>query len=615
MKLKILLFAFISLLFSCSENTDNNSDDTANKAVSETDRLNSWFEEKYAEQLRFSPIELTFQGSKELYGQINDFSKEAEKENLQWQIASLEELEDRFNYELLDAEAQTSYDLWKYRVELSIEGEKYSDHDYLFEQMDGFHTFLPTFLMSFHEVESVSDLEAYIQRIDGIGNAITRLLERAEKASKQGVRPPAFSYEFVLDESRKLISGQPFEDSAEDAPVWANVQEKVQSLLDSEALTEEQAAGYKEKAAHHLRESFGPAYRDLISFVEEDSKNTTAEPNGVSALPDGENYYNYMLSLRTTTELSADDIHNLGLQEVERLRKEMIELKDATGFEGDLQSFFAFIRDSIDDDRFYYPDTDDGRKAYIDDATQAIENIKSQLPGYFGLLPKADLIVKRVEPFREQPGAAQHYFPSTPDGSRPGIYYAHLSDMKAMPKNQLEVIAYHEALPGHHMQIAIAQEKDDLPRFRRQGGYTAYVEGWALYSELLAKEIPGTYQDHYSDFGRLSTEIWRAIRLVVDTGLHAKGWSEQQAVDYFAANSPEPLASIRSEVQRYLVLPGQATSYKIGMLKILELRAKAQEALGEAFDIRAFHDQILGGGALPLSLLEKRIDRWLESQK
>ena len=265
----------------------------------------------------------------------------------------------------------------------------------------------------------------------------------------------------------------------------------------------------------------------------------------------------------------------------------MVAIKNEVGFKGDLPAFFAELRDNKDDPRYYYPNTDEGRQAYIKDATAAIDKIKAVLPKYFGILPKADLVVRRVEPFREQPGAAQHYFPSTPDGSRPGVYYAHLSDMKAMPKHELEVIAYHEGLPGHHMQIAIAQELISVPTFRRQAGFTAYSEGWGLYSEWLAREMPGTYQDPYSRFGRLGSEIWRAIRLVVDTGLHAKGWSEEQAVQYFLANSATTEAQARSEIRRYMVLPGQATSYKIGMLKIQELRRKAETALGARFDIRA----------------------------
>jgi uncharacterized protein (DUF885 family) len=289
----------------------------------------------------------------------------------------------------------------------------------------------------------------------------------------------------------------------------------------------------------------------------------------------------------------------------------MEKIKEDVGFEGTLQEFFAFLRE---DPQFYFPDTDEGREGYLQAARDHIATISARLPDYFGTLPKADLEVKRVEPFREQPGAAQHYFPGTPDGSRPGVYYAHLSDMNAMPKHQLEVVAYHEGNPGHHMQISIAQELESVPKFRTQSFVNAYSEGWGLYAERLAREM-GAYEDPYSNFGRLSSEIWRAIRLVVDTGLHAKGWSEQEAVDYFLENSSSSEGAIRSEVRRYLVIPGQATSYKIGMMKILELREKAKSELGDRFDIKGFHDTVLGGGALPLGILERRVNEWVASRK
>jgi uncharacterized protein (DUF885 family) len=292
----------------------------------------------------------------------------------------------------------------------------------------------------------------------------------------------------------------------------------------------------------------------------------------------------------------------------------MVKIKEEFGFEGSLPEFFTFLRDTKDDERLYYPNNDEGRQGYIDDATAAIDKIKAELPNYFGILPKADMVVKRVEAFREQDGAAQHYFPSTPDGSRPGVYYAHLSDMTSMPKRELEVIAYHEGLPGHHMQIAIQQELEGVPTFRTQAGFTAYSEGWALYSEWLAKQMPATFEDPLSDFGRLGSEIWRAIRLVVDTGLHAKGWTEQEAIDYFKANSAVTEEQAISEVRRYLVLPGQATSYKVGMLKIQELRADAEKKLGDKFDIKGFHDTVLGGGAMPLSILERRVQQWVAKQ-
>jgi uncharacterized protein (DUF885 family) len=345
--------------------------------------------------------------------------------------------------------------------------------------------------------------------------------------------------------------------------------------------------------------------------MESDLPNTDADARGASALPEGEAFYNYRLFQNTTLNLTADEIHNIGLSEVARIRSEMEAIKNSVGFEGDLQAFFEFIRT---DEQFFYPNTDEGRQGYIDDSTAFFDFMRQELPNYFGILPKADLVVKRVEAFREQDGAAQHYYPGTPDGSRPGVYYAHLSDMNSMPKNEMEAIAYHEGLPGHHMQISIAQELESVPQFRTQAGFTAYIEGWALYSELLSKEM-GAYNNPYSDFGRLITEMWRAIRLVVDTGLHSKGWSEMQARQYFYDNSPIAEGQVISEVRRYLVWPGQATAYKMGMLKIMELRAKAKQELGDKFDIRGFHDAVLGGGAVPLPVLERVINDWIDSQK
>src|SRR5690606_34448770 len=295
------------------------------------------------------------------------------------------------------------------------------------------------------------------------------------------------------------------------------------------------------------------------------------------------------LASATTTALTADEIHAIGLREVARIHAEMEAVKAEVGFDGTLEELFAFVRD---DDRFYFPNTDEGREAYLAEAREHLERIEARLPEFFGLLPKADLVVRRVEPFREQPGGAQHYYPGAPDGSPPGIFYVHLADMRAMPRPQLEVVAYHEGLPGHHMQISIMQELTGLPQFRTQSFFTAYVEGWALYAELLAKEM-GAYRDPYADFSRLTTELWRAIRLVLDTGLHAMGWTEEEAVEYFRANSPAAEGQIRSEVRRYIVMPGQATAYKIGMLEILRLRGKAERELGDRFDLAAFHDAVL----------------------
>ncbi|NBQ12657.1 MAG: DUF885 domain-containing protein [Gammaproteobacteria bacterium] len=514
--------------------------------------LSAWFEAKYEEQLERSPISLTFLGRKDRQGEIDDLSLAAEEAELAWLAGTVEDLKANFDYDTLPQHLKDSWDLWVYQYERARDGAAFRLADYQFDQMNGAQSFLPTLLISFHTVASPLDLEGLIARYREGGRA-----------------------------------------------------------LKDEQISEEDARRYRQEARLALTEGLAPAYARLLAWARSELPEDEGPVTGLSNRKDDGAYYNYLLRRHTTTDLTADEIHEIGLAEVARLRGEMEVIKERVGFEGDLRAFFDMLRGATRDERFYFPNTDEGRQAYLDEATAAIERIKARLPDYFGILPKADLVVRRVEPFREQDGAAQHYYPAALDGSRPGIYYAHLSDMNAMPKHELEVIAYHEGLPGHHMQIAIAQELEGIPTFRTQTNFNAYAEGWGLYAEWLATEIDGTYLDPYSEFGRLGSEMWRAIRLVVDTGLHAKGWTEEEANAYFLDNGPITEAQARSEVRRYIVMPGQATGYKIGMLRIQALRRKAEAALGDAFDIRAFHDTILGGGAMPLTLLEARVDRWI----
>ncbi len=576
----------------------------------ETARLNAWFSEKWEEELDFSPIFKTFLGRDDDKDKIDDFSEAAEDVQLEWRRNTVAEMETSFDRSLLTPEAKVSFDLYAYQLTQDEAARPFRRRDYVFHQMNGPHSFLPNFLINFHSVETADDMAAYVARIGGVSRALGQALERAQINASEGVRPPQFAYDGVLEQSRALIAGAPFEGDG-DAPLWSDANSKIDGLVEAGALDEEQAETMRREARQALVNEFRPAYDALIAWFEEDRANADEIATGVHKLPNGEAYYAERLAYSTTTDMSPDEVHQLGLDEVARIRGEMEAIKDQVGFDGDLQEFFAFMRE---DEQFYYPNTDEGRQAYISAAEEYLAFIKERLPEFFGILPKADLIVKRVEAFRERDGAAQHYFPGTPDGSRPGIYYAHLSDMSAMPIPQLEVIAYHEGNPGHHMQNSIAQEMKGLPEFRNQAGFTAYGEGWGLYSELLAKEM-GAYQDLYSDFGRLTTEIWRAIRLVVDSGLHSKGWTEEEAVAYFMANSPAAEGQIRSEIQRYIVMPGQATAYKVGMLKILELREGAKAELGDDFDIRGFHDTVLGGGAMPLSMLEDRVDAWVKENK
>ena len=588
------------------------SADAAGARQDETARLNAWFEKQYEEQLRFSPMQLTFLGRKELYDRIDDMSEAGIRKQLAWRKASVEAMTSGFDYDKLDPEAQLSWDLWKKQYESMRDGMPVLADGYPFDQMSGMQNFAPTFMINFHKVDDEQDYLAYVARLRQFPVMFDQLLERARASAGQGIRPPRFAYEGVIDQSRKVIGGAPF-DAGADSALWADAQAKADALAKDGKVTAQRAAQLKDQARKALLEAVKPAYDRVIAFATEELPKAAVNPSGVGKThPNGAAYYAYQLRQHTSTDMTAEQIHALGLSEVARLRGELEALQKKIGVPGDLQAFFKHVQG---DSKRLFPNTDAGRKAYIDQASADIANIKRHLPEYFGLLPKADLVVRRVEPFREQDGAAQHYFPGTPDGKRPGIYYAHLSDMGAMPKTELEVIAYHEGLPGHHMQISIAQELKGVPTFRTQYGDTAYAEGWGLYAEWLAKEMPDTYQDPYSEYGRLMSEMWRAIRLVVDTGLHAKGWTEQQAVDYFRANSSVPDAAIKSEVQRYIVTPGQATAYKVGMIRIQQLRRKAEAELGPKFDIKGFHDAVLGGGAMPMDLLERRVDRWIAERR
>lgn len=615
-RLVIALMASTALA-ACEPASNTTSHEAATEVISadvmqaESAHLNEWFEGQFETELNFSPITLTFLGRKTDNDKIDDFSNEAQDRQLAWKRASVAEMKANFDYNKLNDDAKVSYDIWAHQLEAAEAADRYRTNAYIFEQMNATHSFFPQLLIAFHRVEDGSDMEAYISRIKATAVALDQLIALSRENAATGVRPPRFAFEGVIDSARQIITGAPFTEDEDDSSIWADTKSKIAALREAGTIDQDQAESLGQAARATLVDEWQPAYGRLIAWLEEDIKNTAGVGTGVSALPNGEAYYNERLANQTTTDMTADEIHQLGLSEVARIKAQMEAIKESVGFDGDLVAFFASLRENKDDRRHYYPNTDAGRQGYIDDATAAIDNIKSKLPDYFGILPKADLEVRRVEPFREQPGGAQHYFQGTPDGSRPGIYYAHLSDMTAMPKGELEVIAYHEGLPGHHMQIAIQQELESVPTFRTQAGFTAYSEGWGLYSEVLAKEMSGTYTDPYSDFGRLGSEMWRAIRLVLDTGLHSKGWTEEQAVAYFLANSAITEAQARSEVQRYMVLPGQATSYKIGMIKIQQLRAKAEAALGDRFDIKGFHDTVLGGGAVPLNVLERMVDQWI----
>ncbi|MFV8780821.1 DUF885 domain-containing protein [Microbulbifer sp. SA54] len=583
---------------------------TAQDPAAETARLTEWLDERFEEELQFSPMQLSYLGRKEQYDKVDDMSLAANERELEWKANTVAELKKNFDYDSLSDAGKESYDLWVFQYEQAKANKPFWNHSYFASELYGPEASLPTFLINQHKVDTVEDMQAYIARIGGISRALGQLLERAQGSAKDGVRPPLFAYDLAIKRATNVTTGQPF-GGEEDAPLYADAKGKINGLKEAGKIDDAQAAELLAQVEKSLKEEFKPSFDTYVAWLQEDRVNADKEPRGVSALPDGKAYYDNRLAYYTTLPLTADDVHQIGLNEVARIRKEMEGIKAQVGFEGSLAEFFTFIRT---DDQFYYPNTDEGREEYLKETQGFLDDIEKKLPEYFGILPKAGLVVKRVEAFREVPGGAQHYQSGTPDGSRPGTYYVHMSDMSALSTTDMETVTYHEGSPGHHMQISIAQELEGIPKFRTQAHFTPYIEGWALYSEALSKEM-GQFKDPYKDFGRLTAEMWRAIRLVVDTGMHAKGWSQEQAVEYFLENSAIPEGAVRSEVRRYLTLPGQATSYKIGMLKIQELRAKAEKELGDQFDIRAFHDTVLGGGALPLPLLEKRVNDWIVSVK
>ena len=577
----------------------------------ETDRLNVWLDEQYEQQLDFSPQTRSVLGDKTDYDQLNDVNPVAQQQRLDWRRQSVATMRSEFDYQALNDDGKVSFDMWEYALEQAEAAYPYRNYSYIFGR-GGPHASLPSFMISFHSVDDESDLEAYLSRLEQIDRVLNDLLNLSKEQADAGIRQPRFNYEFALEEINRVTTGVPFNsnDSSPNSPIWTDFQGKVNRLVKMARLDEQAAQTYLVRARVILSGEVLAAYQEVRAWLEEDMAFAAEQAQGVWALPDGENYYNQRLSRMTTLDLTADDIHSIGLAEVDRLLLEMESVKQQTDFEGTLQEFFVFVRE---DEQFYYPNTDEGRQEYLEVNNEYLNFIFDRLPDFFGRLPKAPLVVKRVESFREQPGAAQHYRQGAPDGSRPGVFYSHMSDMSTLAKWQIEDIAYHEGNPGHHMQISIQQELTDIPRFRTQYRTTAYTEGWGLYSEWLAKEMGG-FQDPYSDFGRLAGEIWRAIRLVVDTGIHAKRWSEAQAVQYFLDNSPIPEGAVRSEVKRYFSNPGQATAYKIGMLNFQQARTRAENVLGQSFDVRAFHDVILGSGAVPMPIMHARVESWIKEQ-
>jgi uncharacterized protein (DUF885 family) len=571
----------------------------------ESQRANQLFDDIFMANVMASPVAQTFQGIKQDYDKWDDLSDSAVDKQLKRTKQQLSQLT-QLNVTLLDEQTKLSYTLLKENLQQSISDDKWRYHNYPVNQMYGQHTMLASLLVNQHQVSDVNDAKAYISRLNGIPKALTQLKASLELRAQKHIIAPKFVFPYAISDSRNIITGAPFDDVKKQSVLWADINRKVAALTISDKVKQALLA----EARTSLLTQVAPAYKDFMVYI--DTLAARADDrDGVWKFPQGEAFYNNALARTTTTDMSSDQIHQLGLSEVARIHNEMKGIMKQVDFKGSLAEFFVFMRD---DEQFYFPGTAEGKADYLAQSSDYIDTMTSRLDEVFNIKPKAKLTVKAVEAFREQSAGKAFYEQPAPDGSRPGTFYANLYDMKSMPKYQMEALAYHEGIPGHHMQIAISQELTSIPKFRKFGSYTAYVEGWGLYTEYFPKEM-GMYADPYSDFGRLSMELWRACRLVVDTGIHSQKWTREQGIAYYMDNTPNAELDAIKMVERHIIMPSQATAYKVGMIKILQLRAKAKSQLGDEFSLGEFHTLVLKNGPLPLTVLEQQVDLWIKTKQ
>jgi uncharacterized protein (DUF885 family) len=589
--IRLFLLAAVTLMAACNSPEQHK---TANQPFD----FKQWSDSCFEADLLENPMFLTRLGRKENYDQLNDISDSAN-------LAYFDKIENRLlEIKSIDttgfnSDTKLSYQLLREDLAFQLENKKFRLHNYPVNQMHGAQSELPSFMINNHKIDSLSDAKAYISRINGIEVYFEQLLEKLDIRSNNGISVPLFSYDYMINDCDNIMGNG----TSEDHILYKDFLSKIEKLSFDESIQTALLDDLKSSISTVLV----PSYQKLKDYLIEHKK-TASKDDGVWKFPNGKEYYDYRLKFITTTDWSAEKIHQTGLDEVARIHGEMKDIMNKVRFKGDLKSFFQFMKN---DDQFYYENGTEGKKKMIDGYTAIIDSMRLKLDELFLTKPKAPLVVKAVEAYREKSAGKAFYDNGSIDGSRPGYFYANLYEMKDMPTYEMEALAYHEGLPGHHMQISIAQEMTGIPEFRKHLDYTAYVEGWGLYCEFLPKEY-GFYKNPYSDFGRLAMELWRACRLVVDAGIHAKKWTREEAIQYLQDNTPNSYNSCKKAIERYIVMPGQATAYKVGMIKILEIREKAKQAMGDKFDIKKFHDIFLLSGPVPLNVFEKSIDNWIK---
>jgi uncharacterized protein (DUF885 family) len=570
------------------------SEDTA---IDASTALGALFDDYFERNLELNPLTATFIGDYRYNDRLaNTFGPEYRAAATAMDEEFLRRLLE-IDREQLDSQDRLSYDVFKLNREQSLEGNQFPSHLLPINQ---FYSLTSSFVQlgsgtSAHPFKTVKDYDDFLSRADQFAINVDQVITNMQEGTRQGIVQPRILMEKLLPQLESQLVEDP-KDSGFYAPI-RNMPDDF-SNEDRERLT----AAYTDK----INNTIVPAYQQLSNFIGDDYLAAARETVGLYALPNGEAWYAYLMRVRTTTDMTADEIHRIGLDEVARIHGEMHAVMEEVGFDGGLRDFFEFVNT---DEQFFFDEPEELIQGYRDMGDQIGELSKN----LFEIFPETGFEVRRVESFREQSASGGSYMPGTADGLRPGIFYANAYDIKARGKWAMESLFLHEAIPGHHFQIMIQRENEDLPRFRRYGGFTAFSEGWGLYAESIGKEI-GVLTDPYQYFGSLNAELWRAIRLVVDTGIHAKGWSRQQVLDYMYANSAVAPVRAISEAERFMAVPAQALAYKIGQLRIREIRSNAEARLGDRFDVKKFHTEVLKDGAMPLSMLEAKIDRWVVTQ-
>lgn len=571
--------------------------------------INNFFNRAFIQYIWDKPETLTAMGMLEQLG-INGHNAEWDDNT---EAATDRDFE--FLYEVMDTVAEYDEDELTADEMLSVkvlkellgnpeEDQKFRYHNYPVNQLFGLQNAIPRFLDTFHQVNSSEDAEHYISRLSKIGIKLDQNMEGLLIREERGIIPPTF----VIDKSIDIM--QEFVDQlAEENVLYVSFKGKLEAV---DEIGEPDRQAFLDSAKTEIENVVYPAYQGYIDYFT-GLRAKSNDDAGAWKLPDGKDYYNYQLRNNTTTDMTADEIHAIGVAEVERIQAEMLEIFAAEGYDASL-GVKALFDQLANEERFYYPDTDAGRAQILEDYAAIIDEIAEGITAAFNITPKADIVVKRVPEFSQETAPGAYYNQPSRDGSRPGTFYANLFDIKATPKYGMRTLAYHEGVPGHHFQIAIQTELQGIPEFRKESRFTSYSEGWGLYAERLAWEM-GFQTDPYDNLGRLQAELFRAVRLVVDTGIHAERWTREEAIDYMLTNTGMAESDVVSEIERYIVNPGQATAYKVGMMELLRLRNEAQEALGDRFDIRDFHDVILKDGALPLTALRELVMQYVEQKQ